>query len=119
MEDINLINKVKEKLDRELNSYKDKLKDEDVDTIISKSYETSIKNRFPDMFYDDCDYSEYELRALLEFDNTLDVLYQDWKNADSGLYSMLQEQIDDYICELGQDYIKKSNKKQRNNNFER
>ena len=127
MENQNLIKEVYEKLNRELRIYKKALKNESIDMIILKSYETTIKSEFPDIFHDTCDYSEYELKALLELDNTLDALYNDWIKADGGIHLIIEEQINDYICELGEDYIKKNNnkinesqnKKQKNNTLER
>jgi len=127
LENQELINQVYEKLSRELRIYKKELREKSIDIVILKSYETAIKNEFPNMFHETCNYSEYELKALLELDNTLDALYKDWIKADGGIHLILEEQTNDYISELGDNYIEKNNnlfeesrnKKVKNNAQER
>lgn len=106
-----LSNQVYEKLNRELREYKRELREKNVDVVILSSYETAIKEEFPNLF-SDCDYySEYELRALLNLDNTLDELYNDWLLSDGGIHVALEDSMEDYISELAEEYIENEEEK--------
>ena len=68
------------KLNRELKAFKDELTKLKPEEIINKSYEITIKEEFVDLFGGEPKYDLHTLKALLQKDNVLDYLYDDWYN---------------------------------------
>ena len=101
----NLCNELFKKLSRELREYKKELREQNVDMIIRSSYETSIKEQLPGMFLKKYNYDEYELRALLDLDNSLNGLYNAWMDADLGLHNILEDTIEDFIMDLSDEFV--------------
>lgn len=87
------------KLDAENKMYVESLRGKTPQEIIDKSYETTCKNEFVCLM-DTNNYDEYELRALLNLDNTLDYVYQDWINFDGG-FNCLEESVNQTVKKLG------------------
>lgn len=102
-----LCNELYEKLSRELREYKRELREQNADMIIRSSYETTIKEQFPDIFFGKSHYDEYELRALLDLDNSLNGLYNAWMDADLGVHNMLEDTLTDFITDLTDEYVEK------------
>jgi len=114
-----LCNQMYEKLSRELREYKKELREQNVDMIIRSSYETTIKEQFPDMFFGKEHYDEYQLRALLDLDNTLNGLYNAWMDSDLGLHNILEDTLEDFIMDLADEYIETQEEKiQQKSNYE-
>lgn len=106
-----LCNQLYEKLSRELREYKKKLREQNVDMIIRSSYETTIKEQFPDMFFGKSHYDEYELRALLDLDNSLNGLYNAWEDSDFGVHNILEETLTDFVMDLADEYVEEQEEK--------
>lgn len=106
-----LCNELYEKLSRELREYKRELREQNADMIIRSSYETTIKEQFPDMFFGKSHYDEYELRALLDLDNSLNGLYNAWMDADFGVHNMLEDTLTDFITDLTDEYVEEQEEK--------
>ena len=106
-----LCNELYEKLSRELREYKKELREKNADMIIRYSYETTIKEQFPDMVFGKSHYNEYELRALLDLDNSLNGLYNAWMDADLGLHNILEDTVNDFILELSDEYVEEQEDK--------
>ena len=100
-----LCNELYEKLSRELREYKKELRERNADMIIRSSYETTIKEQFPDMFFGKSHYNEYELKALLELNNSLNGLYNSWMDSDLGLHNILEDTLADFIMDLANEYV--------------
>jgi len=114
-----LCNQMYEKLSRELREYKKELREQNVDMIIRSSYETTIKEQFPDMFFGKEHYDEYQLRALLDLDNSLNGLYNAWMDSDLGLHNILEDTLEDFIMDLADEYIETQEEKiQQKSNYE-
>jgi len=106
-----LCNELYEKLSRELREYKRELREQNADMIIRSSYETTIKEQFPDIFFGKSYYDEYELRALLDLDNSLNGLYNAWMDADSGIHNILEDTVSDFVMDLADEYVKEQETK--------
>jgi len=106
-----LCNELYEKLSRELREYKKELREQNADMIIRSSYETTIKEQFPDMFFGKEHYDEYELRALLDLDNSLNGLYNAWMDSDFGIHNILEDTIGDFVMDLADEYVEKQEDK--------
>lgn len=106
-----LCNELYEKLNRELREYKRGLREQNVDMIIRSSYETTIKEQFPDMFFGKSHYDEYELRALLDLDNTLNGLYNAWEDSDYGVHNILEDTLTDFVMDLADEYVEEQEDK--------
>lgn len=107
----NLCNELFNKLSRELREYKEELKERNADMIIQSSYETTIKEKLPNMFFYKNHYNEYELRALLDLDNSLNGLYKAWMDSDYGLHNILEDTIAGFVMNLSNEYVNKQEDK--------
>jgi len=114
-----LCNELYEKLSRELREYKKELREKNVDMVIRASYETTIKEQFPDMVFGKSHYNEYELRALLDLDNSLNGLYNAWMDSDLGLHNILEDTLADFIMDLADEYVEEQEDKiKQKDNYE-
>lgn len=102
------IEKLKKKLTKKINEeykeYISELRKLSIDEVIDKSYETTIKKEFLSLLGEENNIDRNELRALLNADNSLDELYEQWDHDindfgevlnDSFIYS-LNEIIEGY-----------------------
>lgn len=102
------IEKLKRKLIKKLNieykEYLSELKELSIDEVIEKSYETAMKQQFLSLLGEEHSIERNEVKALLESDNTLDELYEQWDHDindfgevinDSFIYS-LNEIVENY-----------------------
>lgn len=102
------IEKLKRKLIKKLNieykEYISELKELSIDEVIEKSYETAMKQQFLSLLGEENSIERNEVKALLESDNTLDDLYEQWDHDindfgevinDSFIYS-LNEMVESY-----------------------
>ena len=97
------------KLNRELKDFKDELTKLKPDEIINKSYEITIKEEFVDLFGGEPKYDLHTLKALLQKDNVLDYLYDDWYNdkhhgiselVEDNMYGLLEDLTSKYESDL-------------------
>lgn len=107
----NLTNKVYNKLNNEYIQYINNIKNLSAEKIIDSAYEIIIKKEFVDMFYSDNGYKKYALQILLEQDNTLDFLYEDWISSDGGIHKLLKENLIELLYDLDEEHRIELNKK--------
>jgi len=70
--------KLTKKLNEEYKEYISELKELSIDEVIEKSYETTMKKQFLSLLGEEKNIDRNELRALLDTNNTLDELYEQW-----------------------------------------
>ena len=90
-----------DKLEKELNKYKEEMQTKSVDYVIGKSYETTCKTELVYIGYKSY-VDEYELKALLKMDGVLNFLYDEWLDCDAQLCHVLEDSLSDVIIELGE-----------------
>lgn len=99
-----LTNQLYNKLKKEYLEYIENIKLMPIEQIISNSYSIAIRQEFVDMFYGTENYNKYELKVLLEKDNTLDFLYENWIDADGGIHNVLEENLSETLYDLVDEY---------------
>jgi len=109
MEKITNLKRLYEKLQREYQRYIEELKKLPVEKIIEKSYETTCKEEFVEMFTSEYRYNDREIMALMKINNTLEYLYQDWLKSDGGLHEPLEESIENSIAKAITEQFKENN----------
>ena len=101
-----------EKLEQELTSYKQELSTLTTKEIIDKSYETTVKEEVIYLFYPESKQFEIdELKALKNEKNSLETLYQGWMDSDLNINQLLEDNTDEIIAELAEEYKAKQSKK--------
>jgi hypothetical protein len=101
----NLSNKVYEKLEYELDMFKTSCLSKTKQEIINDAYEIAVKEEIVGNFISNS-YNEEQYLALLEEDNMLESLYEDWMDSEGGIHTPIEESIDYYLSELEEKYIK-------------
>lgn len=100
-----------EKVEKELELFKQKLKKMTPKEIIESAYELTVKKEiisgFQEMYLD-----VEELKPLLKEDNILDKFYKDWENSDGRLGEQVYLTMPDSVETVVADY--KEEKKQKN-----
>lgn len=100
-----LSNKVYKKLESEFDMFKESCLSKTKEEIINSAYEITIKEEIVESFRKNS-YDEEQYLALLENDNMLENIYQDWMNAESGIHIPIEESIDFYLNEIEEKYTK-------------
>ena len=81
-----LNNEIYNKLNKELKKFKEELTKLKAEDIINSSYEITIKEEIVDLFGGRPKYDLHTFKAILQKDNALDYLYNDWYNEKSWYY---------------------------------
>lgn len=93
------------KLNKELKDFKEELTKLKPEDIINKAYEITIKEEFVDLFGGQPKYDLHTLKALLQKDNALDYLYDDWYNEKNhGISELIEDNMYDTLEDLTSDY---------------
>lgn len=93
------------KLNKELKDFKEELTKLKPGDIINKSYEITIKEEFVDLFGGQPKYDLHTLKALLQKDNALDYLYDDWYNEKNhGISELIEDNMYDTLEDLTSQY---------------
>ena len=100
-----LKDKVYKRLEHEFNMFKTSCLTKTKEEIINLSYELAVKEEIVGSFISNY-YSEENYLALLEEDNILESVYQDWMDSEGGIHEPIENSIDYYLEELGEKYIK-------------
>ena len=88
--------KLIEKLEKELQKYKDYLRQESPDEVIESAYQLVLKYTIIDEIKEkNLDY--YELKALIKQKDLLAELYEDWRNSDGRLGENISYEMDNSI----------------------
>ncbi|MBP3831210.1 MAG: DUF3848 domain-containing protein [Clostridia bacterium] len=100
------------KLQNEFSKYtQDLINNKTSQEIVMKSYETTVKEGYIDLFsYKDLE--KDEIKALLKEENILDSLYDDWIKSDGCLWEQI-ENVADISVERIKDNYHKEQRKQR------
>lgn len=100
-----LSNKVYKRLEHEFNMFKEICLYKTKEEILNSAYEIAVKEEIVGSFGSNI-YEEEQYLALLEEDNMLENIYQDWMNAESGIHIPIEESIDFYLNEIEEKYTK-------------
>lgn len=99
------------KLESEFDSYKKELETLTSKEIIDKSYETTMKEELMCLFYPESQrYDLDEIKALKNEKNSLETLYQGWMDSDLNINQLLEDNTDEIIAELAEEYKAKQSK---------
>jgi len=100
-----LNNEIYNKLNKELKEFKEelvKLKPED---IINRAYEITIKEEIVDLFGGYPKYDSHTLKAILQKENALHYLYDDWYNdKNHGISERIEDNMYDTLEDLTSEY---------------
>lgn len=114
MEEIEkLKTKLFSKVEKELEDFKQELRQKDPDEIIENAYKLvtmdgiigELKER---------NFDKDEIKALLKEEDLLSEFYEDWRNSDGKLCDSLQYPMEDTIDIIVENYEKNLKEKQRN-----
>ena len=97
MENEELKNKLIEKLEREVNEFKDTLRGLSADEIMDNSYKLTCIIEMKDYLIYNKELSKFELKTLLKREHILQECYDDWLSNDGSLREALEFSIDDTI----------------------
>lgn len=100
-----LSNKVYKKLEHEFDMFKESCLSKTKEEILKSAYEIAVKEEIVESFNSNI-YEEEQYLALLENDNMLENIYQDWMNAESGIHIPKEESIEFYLNEIEEKYTK-------------
>ncbi len=93
------------KLNKELKDFKEELTKLKVEDVINKSYEITIKEEIVDLFGGQPKYDLHTLKALLQKDNALHYLYDDWYNEKNhGISELIEDNMYDTLEDLTSQY---------------
>ena len=98
-----LIEKVKEKIYKEYDEYISELSKKDKKEIIKSSYQTAIIEEIIDAFWGDEAYNVMGLDSLLNKDNTLKSLIDNWMSSDDGIHRIVEENIEIYSEDIAKE----------------
>lgn len=100
-----LSNKVYKKLEHEFDMFKESCLTKTKEEILKSAYEIAVKEEIVESFNSNI-YEEEQYLALLENDNMLENIYQDWMNAEFGIHIPIEESIEFYLNEIEEKYTK-------------
>ena len=75
-----------------------KLKQKSVDEIIRSAYEICYREEFINVL-EYMDYDDEQIEKLLQVQNIIDFLYDEWLRTDASVCQMLEDVIDDILWE--------------------
>lgn len=96
--------KLQQKLELELQNFKEYVKERGVDFAIDKAYELTVKQEIIDSIVYDSALSNEQIEALLKCDNILEQCYDEWLKSDGNLREKLNFVVDDRVDLIVDDY---------------
>lgn len=99
-----LVETLKQKLDNEYNLFLYEIEQLNPKEIIGKAYEIVIKDKIKNLFNEEDNLNEYQIKGLLSLENTLDSIYEDWKKGNGIFYIDLEEQSTDFVKYIEEEY---------------
>ena len=111
MENEELKNKLIEKLEREVNEFKDTLRGLSADEIMDNSYKLTCIIEIKDYLMYDKELSKFEFKTLLKREHLLEECYNDLFNYEENLREALEFSVDDTIDFLRDREVKKQQSK--------
>ena len=98
------------KLEQEMNNYKDYIKERGVEFAIDRAYELTSKQEIIDALRYDNSLSKVQIKALLSRDNLLDELYDDWLSFDGNMREHINYSLDKSLNSITENYLKNKSK---------
>ena len=111
MENIEVKNKLIEKVENELKDFMEDLKLKSPEQIIDNSYKLVCMTEIKDYLLYERSYSNFELKTLLKNPNLLEECYDDWLASDSKLSEEIEFCADNTIDFLRDKEVKKERNK--------
>lgn len=102
-----LIKELNQKIENEYNMFLYEIEQLNPKGIIGKAYEIVIKDKIRNLFNEEDNLNEYQIKGLLSLENTLDSIYEDWKKGDGVFYIDLEEQTTDFVKYVEEEYIQR------------
>lgn len=112
-----LNNELYNKLEKELNNFKEEILKLNKEEIYDNAYEIIVKKEFLDMICGKNNYTRGELKALLNESNILQKLYNEWLKSDGGIDEILKDNTDDFINEITESFENNLMKNNKNANL--
>lgn len=102
-----LVETLNQKLDNEYNLFIHETEQLNPKEIIERSYEIVIKDKIRNLFNEEDNLNEYQIKGLLSLENTLNSIYEDWKKGNGIFYIDLEEQSTDFVKYIEKEYIQR------------
>jgi len=99
-----LIKELNQKIENEYNMFLYEIEQLNPKGIIGKAYEIVIKDKIRNLFNEEDNLNEYQIKGLLSLENTLDRIYKDWKKGNGIFYIDLEEQSTDFVKYIEEEY---------------
>lgn len=99
-----------DKVVKELQDFKEKLKKESPEQIIQSSYKLLCMEEMKD-YLTERDYSKFELKILVKREDLLEECYDDWLKCDGNFREVLEYSIDDTVDLIRDNEVKKQRNK--------
>lgn len=111
-------NKIREelysKMEKELNEYKDELRNKTPDEVIKNAYELAIKEEMICSFYpESLTYDIKDIKLLNKKSHPLQELFNEWMDSDININELLDDTIYEYFSLLKDEQSKKKNSLER------
>lgn len=91
-----LLDELNNKLEKEYNEFIQEIIKLDPLSIINKTYEITLKQEIKDLYVGSDILDRYEIKALLERNNTLKYLYESWLEYDFDIHKEVEELVQEY-----------------------
>lgn len=88
-----------DKVQHELNSFREEVLTKPPQEIYEKAYQITIKTDFAECFYN-CDFSVKTVKEMLKSPDLLEEIYQEWLSNDFSYMQELRDTIDDFEKKL-------------------
>lgn len=102
-----LLAELNNKLEKEYNEFIQEIIKLNPLSIINKTYEITLKQEIKDLYVGSDILDRYEIKALLERNNTLKYLYESWLEYDFDIHKEVEELVQEDINELCREYVDK------------
>lgn len=99
-----------EKLEKELQNFKDSIKGKGTEYAIDRAYELTVKQEIIDCLQYDISLSNTQIKALLKEENILEGLYSDWLSYDGNMRESIEYCVDKSLDTITSDYLKSQKK---------
>lgn len=100
-----LLEILNEKLEKEYNNFINYILKLEPINIINRTYELTIKQEIKDLYINNDNLDRYEIKALIEKENTLNFLYCNWLDKDFEINNEIENLLQRDISDLAIQYI--------------
>lgn len=114
-----LTNQLYEKLNKECKEFISDIIKTDSQNIVNNAYKITMIREFVDIFYGTEKFNKHEINILLEKENTLEFLLNQWEDKNYSFHYLIEENMMDCLEEFTKDYLVEFNKEIKNDsNYE-